>query len=110
MAFSGRTPLVSLTKFKSARGFSMRSWCCIFATLLALLSPALAEPNDSPRLGERAKASTQRADGRYYVEFRVATIGTYGHSYIVYGHLNAAGNPKDFAYADLHPVGNYALM
>ena len=46
----------------------------------------------------------------YYIEFRVAQIGAYGHSYVAYGRLNAQGQPIEWHYADLHPVGNYALM
>jgi hypothetical protein len=48
--------------------------------------------------------------GAYYIEFRVAQIGTYGHSYVMYGRLGGNGQPADRHYADLHPVGNYALM
>jgi hypothetical protein len=40
-----------------------------------------------------------------YIEFRVAQIGTYGHSYAVYGTVGGKQN-----YADLHPVGGYAVM
>src|SRR5262245_47158606 len=42
--------------------------------------------------------------GPYFVEFRVATIGAYGHSYAAYG------SGSHVKYADLHPMGNYALM
>jgi hypothetical protein len=48
--------------------------------------------------------------GSYYIEFRVAEIGTYGHSYVMYGRLGGSGQPADRHYADLHPVGSYALM
>jgi hypothetical protein len=48
--------------------------------------------------------------GAYYIEFRVAEIGTYGHSYVMYGRLGGSGQPADRHYADLHPVGSYALM
>jgi hypothetical protein len=48
--------------------------------------------------------------GAYYIEFRVAEIGTYGHSYVMYGRLGGNGQPADRHYADLHPVGSYALM
>jgi hypothetical protein len=54
-----------------------------------------------------AKPST---GGSYYIEFRVAEIGAYGHSYVAYGRLNGNGRPADARYTDLHPVGNYALM
>src|ERR1051325_2773259 len=39
----------------------------------------------------------------YFVEFRVATIGTYGHSYAVYG------SGSKVKYADLHPMGGYPV-
>lgn len=52
----------------------------------------------------RAAAAT------HYVEFRVAEIGAYGHSYVAYGRLNGRGEPAEFNYADLHPVGGYLVM
>lgn len=59
----------------------------------------------------QAKTETLQPDvrhasgGGYYIEFRVAEIGAYGHSYAVYG---AAGSRPN--YADLHPMGGYAVM
>ena len=50
------------------------------------------------------------ATDRYYIDFRVAQIGAYGHSYVAYGRLNARGKPADAHYADLHPMGNYFIM
>jgi hypothetical protein len=50
-------------------------------------------------------ASAAPTGGSFYVEFRVGQIGTYGHSYAVYGMVG--GKPN---YADLHPVGGYAVM
>jgi hypothetical protein len=46
----------------------------------------------------------------YYVEFRVAVNGYYGHSYIVYGRLNASGQPATTTYADIHPTGDMPSM
>jgi hypothetical protein len=46
----------------------------------------------------------------YYVEFRVAENGVYGHSYIAYGRLNAQGQPATAAYADIHPTGDFPSM
>jgi len=46
----------------------------------------------------------------YYIEFRAARIGLYGHSYVAYGRLDARRQPADFHFADLHPMGNYAVM
>ena len=59
-------------------------------------------PTNAPN--ERSEPAS-KGSGGYYVEFRVAQIGTYGHSYAVYG--SHKGRPN---YADLHPVGGYAVM
>ena len=46
----------------------------------------------------------------YYVEFRAAVDGLYGHSYIAYGRLNTLGQPASAAYADIHPIGGFISM
>jgi len=46
----------------------------------------------------------------YYVEFRVAAIGVYGHTYIAYGRFDSLGRPATAAYADIHPTGGFASM
>ena len=60
------------------------------------------------RVGEQRSPAI--ATDRYYIDFRVAQIGAYGHSYVAYGRLNARGKPADAHYADLHPMGNYFIM
>jgi hypothetical protein len=60
--------------------------------------------------GTEAKPTAAASPIGYYIEFRVAQIGTYGHSYVAYGRLNGRGQPADSHYADLHPMGNYAVM
>jgi hypothetical protein len=55
----------------------------------------------STSLAQPAGASEARP---YFVEFRAATIGAYGHSYVAYG------SGSHVKYADLHPMGNYAVM
>jgi hypothetical protein len=54
----------------------------------------------------RGKAS--RGRGGYFVEFRAAEIGVYGHSYIAYGRLNRSGRPTEVHYADFHPQGGFS--
>ena len=49
-----------------------------------------------------------RASGGYFVEFRAAEIGVYGHSYIAYGRLNRRGQPTGVHYADFHPQGGFS--
>jgi hypothetical protein len=46
----------------------------------------------------------------YYVEFRVAVDGVYGHSYIAYGRLDRLGQPASATYADIHPTGDFLGM
>ena len=72
--------------------------------LISAASGQTSEPAGNVRL-----PSTQSGTP-YYIEFRVARIGAYGHSYVAYGRLNASGQPAEFRYTDLHPTGNYALM
>ena len=47
--------------------------------------------------------STAQAADRYYVEFRAAQVGLYGHSYIAYGHLSENGSVATVRYTDFHP-------
>jgi len=69
--------------------------------IIAGLSFALTWLAASTSLAQPARASEARL---YFVEFRVATIGAYGHSYVAYG------SGSHVKYADLHPMGNYAVM
>jgi len=46
----------------------------------------------------------------YYIEFRVAVDGVYGHSYIAYGRLDSLGRPMTTTYADIHPTGDLPSM
>jgi hypothetical protein len=82
----------------------------IFVLLLLLAAPATlrAQPALELSTAGKQKLSGQpatNAGGNYYVEFRVAQIGVYGHSYAVYGNVGGREN-----YVDLHPMGNYAVM
>ena len=90
---------ISLSAKGAARAFTLALLFMVVA-----VSGLRAEPD--------AKATSPKAPaaGAYYIEFRVAKISAYGHSYVVYGRLNAREQPAEFHYADLHPIGNYALM
>jgi len=83
------------------------------------LTPASAQSSDPPTATAPAAAAPAKpakpvrpvpAAGGYYIEFRAARIGFYGHSYVAYGRLDRQGNAETTTYADLHPVGNYAVM
>jgi len=81
------------------------------------LAPAFAQSSDPPAATSPAKPAkpvrpppAAKSPGGYYIEFRAARIGLYGHSYVAYGRLDRQGNAETTTYADLHPVGNYAVM
>jgi hypothetical protein len=78
-----------------------------FTSALAVLLLGLtcfAPTRGSAEPASAASPQPAAAAPHYFVEFRVGTIGTYGHSYAVYG------SGSRVRYTDLHPVGNYALM
>lgn len=80
-----------------ARLISLRNITFVMAMLLFGLSPLRAEPQAG-------------GVGGYFVEFRAAEIGVYGHSYVAFGRLNANGRPVSAQYADFHPVsGNLGM-
>ena len=95
--------------------FNAAAWalagCVMVASGAAAQAQTSAPANVSrpaPMLSEaRPSTSSLRS---HYIEFRVAEIGTYGHSYVAYGRLDARGKPADAHYADLHPMGNYLIM
>jgi len=53
-------------------------------------------------------SNAARGAAGYFVEFRAADIGVYGHSYIAYGRLNRSGQPVGVHYADFHPQGGFS--
>ena len=88
---------------------------CILGLSFLWVPVGTAAPQDSqsapvgdsePGTGGKAIASPPG----FYVGFRAARIRLYGHSYVAYGRLDARRQPVDFHYADLHPMGNYAVM
>jgi hypothetical protein len=58
----------------------------------------------------QATKTPAKSSGGYFIEFRAARIGIYGHSYVAYGRLDRFENPETTTYADRHPMGNYAIM
>jgi hypothetical protein len=60
-------------------------------------------------MAEAAAGATAAADA-FYVEFRAARIGLYGHSYITYGRLTGDRRPASANHADIHPDGGFFSM
>jgi hypothetical protein len=81
----------------------------VLAALMFSPMSAFAQQTASPAQPQSSEgdktAAKPKSAGGYYVEFRVAQIGTYGHSYVVYGPAGGRAN-----YADLHPMGGYVVM
>ena len=82
------------------RGISRKT--LLAAAVLLACSFATAAP-----LAGGHTPATQANEYPYYVVFRVAVDGVYGHSYIAYGRLDALGRPATATYADIHPTGDF---
>lgn len=106
----------------------VRPWLCMLfsGVLLAVLSstgraePATAEPSapdaaqtkaaepaaaPAPAKPKTAEGGHSRpADKPYYIEFRARNADSYGHTFSIYGRVNANGKVAGFAVAGLHPI------
>jgi hypothetical protein len=70
-----------------------------------------ALPDQEPCSGEAAAAACPESEAfAFYVEFRVAQNGVYGHSYLAFGRLSGSGWPATVEYADVHPIGGFTNM
>jgi hypothetical protein len=101
-----------------------RTWRVTLGSVLVLgvgLLPLRGAEVQRGKLSEQATASravapaafspgstAARGANGYFVEFRAADIGVYGHSYIAYGRLNRRGRPTEIHYADFHPEGGFS--
>ncbi len=72
---------------------------------LLLVGTMAASAAAQERQKQVATSHKPVASGTYYVEFRAADIGVYGHSYIMFGRLGPGGRPATVRYADFHPEG-----
>jgi hypothetical protein len=86
-----------------------------FSATRAQEPAASAEEGAKPqRPAKRAKATrpasaqraAQRGGGRYYIEFRSRHALTYGHTFTMFGRLNARGELATREVAGLHPKGD----
>jgi hypothetical protein len=86
----------------------------VVATLTAYTPAAAAQEAASISATAQTQTTqaqtTQAKEYPYYVEFRVAVDGVYGHSYIAYGRLDLLGRPMTASYADIHPTGDLPSM
>ena len=86
-------------------GFSANA--ILSVALLAIGS--VAQPAAAARSGIAAEAKSGRTasqKGQYAIEFRSRYAMSYGHTFIMYGRLNAKGELVDRVVAGLHPAGD----
>ena len=109
------------------RGLAGRWLCTLFSgVLLAVLSsatraePAAAEQNTPETKTAVAEAAStapaqakpksaegghvRPADKPYFIEFRARNADSYGHTFSIYGRVNANGKVGAFTVAGLHPI------
>ena len=76
----------------------------------APLATPTARATETPVLPpQSAAASTEEKDYRYFVEFRSRYALSYGHSYVIFGRVDDAGQVIDREVAGLHPATYAAL-
>jgi hypothetical protein len=72
-----------------------RALICAFIALMAFSAPALAQPRTAGRAG-------------YFVDFRSRPGYLFGHTFIVYGRLDARGRPHDTHLSGIYPTDGQA--
>lgn len=113
------SPRSETTNFLATRTFAVSRNFVVSAMGRSSTPYEVSEAASSPRHGEGAGSfrtigpgrgdGTPEAEGAaYFVEFRVAENGVYGHSYIAHGRLGRDGMPRTVQYADIHPIGGFA--
>jgi hypothetical protein len=66
---------------------------------------AATKPAQRSKPRQAAKSSGQKAGGRYYIEFRARHALSYGHTFTMFGRLDARGEIATREVAGLHPKG-----
>jgi len=93
-------------RVRNSRG----SIAAVLALLLGigLSTPIQAQDTTGTRSAEKSAPgqahSPPMAGGGYYIEFRVAQIGAYGHSYVMYGNVGGRQNFAVMALGHVLPV------
>lgn len=82
-----------------------RSALLVGAAALGSLALLAVEPASAAR-GDGARSARTTQSGRYAIEFRSRYALSYGHTFIMYGRLNAKGQLVDRVVAGLHPKGD----
>lgn len=98
--------------------FRAKRWClvCLLAFVVAscqttseseTAQPDSSSPSrDASTASLTANSSSETTEKRYYIEFRSRYALSYGHSYVIFGDLDGAGNKLDQEVAGLHPASD----
>jgi hypothetical protein len=74
---------------------------------------AVAEPSPTAPAQAKPKSAegghVRPADKPYYIEFRARNAESYGHTFSIYGRVNANGKVGAFTVAGLHPISESAV-
>ena len=93
----------------------------LFAALLALavagcapntaIKPNVVSYNNQGSVAVDASSTTETSqkEGRHFIEFRSRYALTYGHTYVIFGRLDGAGQMIDREVAGLAPASNSAV-
>ncbi len=81
----------------------MRPTALCFALVLALVAVGAA----APARAELVRAGTVPSS-RYIVDFRARPGGVFGHTYLVFGQVDARGRIKEPRFAGLYPDGPFS--
>lgn len=78
----------------------------LFGIIVALLTagPAMAAENHKRANTKNPITENRLANERYFVDFRSRPGYLFGHTYIVYGHLDHRGRPVHTHYAGMYPL------
>jgi hypothetical protein len=97
------------TTFRSA----LRPWfgALFSCVLLAVSAPVWSQEQTvaaKPKLVPEV-AHSRPADKPFYIEFRARNADSYGHTFSIYGKVNANGKVGNFTVAGLHPISESPL-
>lgn len=65
--------------------------------------------SDVPASESSAATSPEASEGQYFIEFRSRYALSYGHSFVIFGRTDSAGNMIDPEVAGLHPASDSAV-
>ncbi|MCT7374717.1 hypothetical protein N5A92_06670 [Chelativorans sp. EGI FJ00035] len=65
--------------------------------------------SEPPAHGDDLATASPQGEGQYFIEFRSRYALSYGHSFVIFGRLDQAGNMINPEVAGLHPASDSAV-